>query len=420
MEPQQQHLGSYQQQFFHDTHQQQHAHHQHQQFLQAASPYASPQTTPGPTSPYATIYYFGPQKASPAAQQSGAGASHQLHHPLNYPHYYGVPSVPGDLQQQQQQVAVQYANQYGATSTGSEQALTTNQGAANQYHAQYTYTQLDSYQQQQQPYARQANANGERLRCGPCAVSHGDGLEAPKAKLANGGQVESRVGGSQVVKIERVAAMPGVSQPERGAKLNRSHKRARQLQLQNGEQSINGTLVTVARRKNATRESTSVLKEWLVEHTMNPYPTKGEKVMLTIIANMSLTQISTWFANARRRMKKENRAHWLTKGSGGASCRADRPICPNLARLYREKFGSTLPEAILGATNGGQTSPRIRFLLEKHKQIRAKQKKEELAEKVPTINRDFNNEPTNHCCFSKAKSPSNEGSPRISTTTANV
>ncbi|XP_064640940.1 homeobox protein caupolican-like [Lineus longissimus] len=65
-----------------------------------------------------------------------------------------------------------------------------------------------------------------------------------------------------------------------------------------------------ARRKNATRESTSTLKAWLQEHIKNPYPTKGEKIMLAIITKMTLTQVSTWFANARRRLKKENKMTW--------------------------------------------------------------------------------------------------------------
>ena len=64
------------------------------------------------------------------------------------------------------------------------------------------------------------------------------------------------------------------------------------------------------RRKNATRESTSTLKAWLYEHIKNPYPTKGEKIMLAIITKMTLTQVSTWFANARRRLKKENKMQW--------------------------------------------------------------------------------------------------------------
>ncbi|KAK3085715.1 hypothetical protein FSP39_007742 [Pinctada imbricata] len=62
-----------------------------------------------------------------------------------------------------------------------------------------------------------------------------------------------------------------------------------------------------ARRKNATRETTSALKAWLYEHRKNPYPTKGEKIMLAIITKMTLTQVSTWFANARRRLKKESK-----------------------------------------------------------------------------------------------------------------
>ena len=85
------------------------------------------------------------------------------------------------------------------------------------------------------------------------------------------------------------------------------------------------------RRKNATRETTSTLKAWLNEHRKNPYPTKGEKIMLAIITKMTLTQVSTWFANARRRLKKENKMTWtprtvsythLTLPTTGSLCRS--------------------------------------------------------------------------------------------------
>ncbi|BFZ13410.1 hypothetical protein BsWGS_16449 [Bradybaena similaris] len=66
-------------------------------------------------------------------------------------------------------------------------------------------------------------------------------------------------------------------------------------------------------RKAATRETTGPLKIWLSEHKKNPYPTKAEKIMLAIITRMTLTQVSTWFANARRRLKKDNR---LSPGGG--------------------------------------------------------------------------------------------------------
>ncbi|CAN0160390.1 unnamed protein product [Lampetra planeri] len=83
------------------------------------------------------------------------------------------------------------------------------------------------------------------------------------------------------------------------------------------------------RRKNATRETTATLKAWLYEHRKNPYPTKGEKIMLAIITKMTLTQVSTWFANARRRLKKENKMTWSPRSrpgdeSGGKDeCRRD-------------------------------------------------------------------------------------------------
>ena len=75
-------------------------------------------------------------------------------------------------------------------------------------------------------------------------------------------------------------------------------------------------LNSASRRKNATRENTNTLKAWLYEHRKNPYPTKGEKIMLAIITKMTLTQVSTWFANARRRLKKENKMTWSPKNKG--------------------------------------------------------------------------------------------------------
>ncbi|XP_061298016.1 iroquois-class homeodomain protein irx-3-like [Pezoporus flaviventris] len=65
----------------------------------------------------------------------------------------------------------------------------------------------------------------------------------------------------------------------------------------------------------AARESTGALKAWLARHPRNPYPSKGEKVMLAVVSRMSLTQVSTWFANARRRLKKENKGSWAPRSA---------------------------------------------------------------------------------------------------------
>jgi hypothetical protein len=59
----------------------------------------------------------------------------------------------------------------------------------------------------------------------------------------------------------------------------------------------------------------ATLKAWLYEHRKNPYPTKNEKMVLAMVTKMTLTQVSTWFANARRRLKKENKLHRTTTNS---------------------------------------------------------------------------------------------------------
>ncbi|XP_015428133.1 PREDICTED: iroquois-class homeodomain protein IRX-6 [Myotis davidii] len=93
-------------------------------------------------------------------------------------------------------------------------------------------------------------------------------------------------------------------------------------------------LTGAGRRKNATRETTSTLKAWLQEHRRNPYPTKGEKIMLAIITKMTLTQVSTWFANARRRLKKENKMTWAPKNKGGEERKAEDGAEESLGCLH--------------------------------------------------------------------------------------
>ncbi|EGC31601.1 hypothetical protein DICPUDRAFT_39700 [Dictyostelium purpureum] len=49
-------------------------------------------------------------------------------------------------------------------------------------------------------------------------------------------------------------------------------------------------------------EATSILKKWLFEHNMHPYPTEEEKVALANSTSLSFNQINNWFTNARRRI----------------------------------------------------------------------------------------------------------------------
>uniref|UniRef100_A0A8R1HKG9 Homeobox domain-containing protein n=1 Tax=Caenorhabditis japonica TaxID=281687 RepID=A0A8R1HKG9_CAEJA len=77
------------------------------------------------------------------------------------------------------------------------------------------------------------------------------------------------------------------------------------------------------KKRNATREATAPLKDWLHAHRKNPYPSKGDKLLLAYQTRMTLTQVSTWFANARRRLKKENKMTWSPQNRRGDGCDED-------------------------------------------------------------------------------------------------
>ncbi len=114
-------------------------------------------------------------------------------------------------------------------------------------------------------------------------------------------------------------AMSGPSPVNPNASLNSSSGPEPPVSSQHVSVGVNSSNSNNARRKNATRETTATLKAWLYEHRKNPYPTKGEKIMLAIITKMSLNQVSTWFANARRRLKKENKMSFSPKNGSGSN-----------------------------------------------------------------------------------------------------
>ncbi|EOY17983.1 hypothetical protein QUC31_006669 [Theobroma cacao] len=51
-------------------------------------------------------------------------------------------------------------------------------------------------------------------------------------------------------------------------------------------------------------QAVAVLKTWLFEHFLHPYPTDSEKLMLARQTGLSRTQVSNWFINARVRLWK--------------------------------------------------------------------------------------------------------------------
>lgn len=56
------------------------------------------------------------------------------------------------------------------------------------------------------------------------------------------------------------------------------------------------------RRGKLPKPVTDLLKTWLLEHASHPYPTEDEKKQLCDATGLSISQVSNWFINARRRI----------------------------------------------------------------------------------------------------------------------
>ncbi|CAO1618682.1 unnamed protein product [Parajaminaea phylloscopi] len=56
------------------------------------------------------------------------------------------------------------------------------------------------------------------------------------------------------------------------------------------------------RRGKLPKDVTELLKGWLMEHSSHPYPNEDEKRRLCLSTGLSISQVSNWFINARRRI----------------------------------------------------------------------------------------------------------------------
>ncbi|KAF9390459.1 hypothetical protein CPB97_009169 [Podila verticillata] len=107
------------------------------------------------------------------------------------------------------------------------------------------------------------------------------------------------------------------------------------------------------RRGNLPKSVTSVLKNWLVQNAIHPYPTEDEKIKLAEATHLSLNQISNWFINARRRILQPI----LVEAAAAAVAGTDAPMENVL--IVRKGKGSRMQVEMEASTlsNSGSVAP---------------------------------------------------------------
>lgn len=67
------------------------------------------------------------------------------------------------------------------------------------------------------------------------------------------------------------------------------------------------------------KHATSIMRTWLFQHLVHPYPTEDEKRQIASQTNLTLLQVNNWFINARRRILQP-----MLDGAGAGADAASR------------------------------------------------------------------------------------------------
>ncbi|CAL9084949.1 unnamed protein product [Musa textilis] len=86
-------------------------------------------------------------------------------------------------------------------------------------------------------------------------------------------------------------------------------------------------------QRGLPESSVSILRAWLFEHFLHPYPKDSEKLMLARQTGLSRSQVSNWFINARVRLWK-----------------------PMIEDMYKEEFGDTE----IDSNSSSENPPRLK------------------------------------------------------------
>ncbi|XP_005991205.1 homeobox protein PKNOX2 isoform X2 [Latimeria chalumnae] len=81
------------------------------------------------------------------------------------------------------------------------------------------------------------------------------------------------------------------------------------IQIQNAQVNLDLTSLLDSEDKKSKnkrgvlpKHATNIMRSWLFQHLMHPYPTEDEKRQIAAQTNLTLLQVNNWFINARRRI----------------------------------------------------------------------------------------------------------------------
>ncbi|KAL4746368.1 hypothetical protein BDW72DRAFT_207423 [Aspergillus terricola var. indicus] len=113
-----------------------------------------------------------------------------------------------------------------------------------------------------------------------------------------------------------------------------------------GQEIPNATEHKVSQPHGTRGTGVDILKKWFDQHCDKPYPTKKEKMELASQSGLTLTQISTWFANTRRRRKNKSLCPNPLLTSTRRSINIRRPLEGELSLMSpMERWRNSPPEA---------------------------------------------------------------------------
>lgn len=77
---------------------------------------------------------------------------------------------------------------------------------------------------------------------------------------------------------------------------------------------------SASKRGILPKQATSIMRSWLFQHIVHPYPTEDEKRAISAQTNLTLLQVNNWFINARRRILQPMLDSANTVGNSENNC----------------------------------------------------------------------------------------------------